>query len=99
MGYNTLQSQYLTIPVYIFGGIAFLSFAFISDKLRIRGPVSVTCTGLRVRQYPELMVHSLFSSQTFLASSDTFYSSQIRLKESNSSEPFSAPSQSTMGLA
>ncbi|KAL0256465.1 hypothetical protein SLS55_008860 [Diplodia seriata] len=38
MGYNTLQSQYLTIPVYIFGGIAFLSFAFVSDKLRIRGP-------------------------------------------------------------
>ncbi|EOD47392.1 Major facilitator superfamily [Neofusicoccum parvum] len=38
MGYNTLQSQYLTIPVYIFGGIAFLSFAYVSDKFRIRGP-------------------------------------------------------------
>jgi hypothetical protein len=39
MGYNTLQSQYLTIPVFMFGGLAFLLFAFISDRLRVRGPV------------------------------------------------------------
>lgn len=41
MGYSTLQSQYLTIPVYIFGGLAFLAFAYVSDKLRIRGPVGL----------------------------------------------------------
>lgn len=38
MGYNTLQSQYLCIPVYVVGGVAFLALAFISDRLRIRGP-------------------------------------------------------------
>ncbi|KAB8346275.1 hypothetical protein FH972_023319 [Carpinus fangiana] len=35
MGYSRLQSQYLTIPVYIFGGLAFLGFAFGSDRLRV----------------------------------------------------------------
>ncbi|KAJ9630862.1 hypothetical protein H2203_001387 [Taxawa tesnikishii (nom. ined.)] len=38
MGYNSLQSQYLTIPVYILGGLCFLAFAFVSDRLTIRGP-------------------------------------------------------------
>ncbi|KAM7215498.1 putative transporter [Rhypophila decipiens] len=38
MGYDTLQSQYLTIPVYMFGGICFLVIAYISDRLCIRGP-------------------------------------------------------------
>lgn len=38
MGYSSLQAQYLTIPVYIVGGLCFLGFAFVSDRLRIRGP-------------------------------------------------------------
>ncbi|KAM7184249.1 major facilitator superfamily [Naviculisporaceae sp. PSN 640] len=38
MGYDRLQSQYLTIPVYIFGGLCFLILAYISDRLCIRGP-------------------------------------------------------------
>lgn len=38
MGYSTLQSQYLTIPVYIIGGLCFLAIAFISDRFSIRGP-------------------------------------------------------------
>jgi MFS family permease len=38
MGYNTLQSQYFTIPVYVAGGLSFLAFAFISDRLTIRAP-------------------------------------------------------------
>ncbi len=38
MGYNSLEAQYLTIPVYILGGICFLGVAFLSDRLCIRGP-------------------------------------------------------------
>ncbi|KAH8888415.1 MFS general substrate transporter [Thozetella sp. PMI_491] len=38
MGYTSLQAQYLTIPVYLLGGFVFLVFAFISDRLCIRGP-------------------------------------------------------------
>jgi hypothetical protein len=38
--YNTLQSNYLTIPVYIFGAIAFIAAAVASDRLRLRAPVS-----------------------------------------------------------
>lgn len=41
MGYNSLQSQYLTIPVYMFGGVCFLILAYISDRLCIRGPFVV----------------------------------------------------------
>lgn len=37
-GHSTLQTQYLTIPVYIFGGICFLSLAFASDRLTLRSP-------------------------------------------------------------
>lgn len=38
MGYNSLQAQYFTIPVYIFGGASFLLVASFSDKWTIRGP-------------------------------------------------------------
>lgn len=38
MGYTTLQAQYLTVPVYITGGLAFVFFAWISDRLRLRSP-------------------------------------------------------------
>jgi hypothetical protein len=38
MGYNSLEAQYLTIPVYILGGLCFLVFALLSDRLLIRGP-------------------------------------------------------------
>ncbi|EXJ96271.1 hypothetical protein A1O1_01397 [Capronia coronata CBS 617.96] len=37
-GYNTLESNYLTVPVYIFGGLAFVIAAIISDRLRLRSP-------------------------------------------------------------
>lgn len=39
MKYSTLQSNYLTIPVYLFGAIVFLTAARISDRFQIRGPV------------------------------------------------------------
>lgn len=38
MGYSPIQAQYLSIPVYLFGGAAFLALAFLSDRLRLRGP-------------------------------------------------------------
>ena len=38
MGYSTLQAQYLTIPVYICGAMFFVFFAYISDRLSLRGP-------------------------------------------------------------
>lgn len=39
MGYTSIQSQYLSIPVYLFGGLCFLAFAYISDRTCIRGPL------------------------------------------------------------
>ncbi|KAF6816382.1 MFS transporter [Colletotrichum sojae] len=38
MGYTSIEAQYLSIPVYIFGGIAFLAVAFVSDRMCVRGP-------------------------------------------------------------
>lgn len=38
MGYNSLQAQYMTIPVYIFGGFVFLVFAYFSDRWTMRAP-------------------------------------------------------------
>ena len=40
MNYDTLQSNYLTIPVYLWGAIIFLCLAWVSDRYEIRGPVS-----------------------------------------------------------
>ncbi|KAK9441387.1 MFS transporter [Metarhizium brunneum] len=38
MGYSVIQAQYLSIPVYIFGGLCFLAVAFVSDRFCVRGP-------------------------------------------------------------
>ncbi|KAF2168734.1 hypothetical protein M409DRAFT_65153 [Zasmidium cellare ATCC 36951] len=38
MGYGTYETQYLTVPVYIFGGAMFVAFAFLSDKFTLRAP-------------------------------------------------------------
>lgn len=38
MGFSVIQAQYLSIPVYIFGGFCFLCVAFVSDHYCIRGP-------------------------------------------------------------
>src|SRR3954463_8789233 len=40
MNYDTLQANYLTIPVYMWGAISFLFLAWISDRVSMRGPVS-----------------------------------------------------------
>ncbi|TVY30666.1 putative transporter [Lachnellula hyalina] len=41
MKYDTLQSNYLTIPVYLWGAISFLCIAWISDRYQIRGPLVI----------------------------------------------------------
>jgi hypothetical protein len=51
MSYDTLQSNYLTIPVYLWGAIIFLSLAWVSDRHKIRGPVSL----ILVFVWPKLM--------------------------------------------
>lgn len=38
-GYGTLASNYLTIPVYVFGALMFYAAAFASDRFLIRSPV------------------------------------------------------------
>lgn len=40
MNYSTLQANYLTIPVYMWGAISFLFLAWISDRISMRGPAS-----------------------------------------------------------
>lgn len=37
--FNSLQAQYLSIPVYLLAGLIFLICAEISDKKRVRGPI------------------------------------------------------------
>ncbi|KAM0476789.1 hypothetical protein ACHAPX_006214 [Trichoderma viride] len=39
MGYTSIQAQYLSIPVFLFGGICFIAFAYVSDRTCIRGPL------------------------------------------------------------
>lgn len=36
MGYGTYETQYLTIAVYIFGGLTFVDLAFSSDRIQSR---------------------------------------------------------------
>ncbi|KAL4786832.1 MFS general substrate transporter [Aspergillus varians] len=38
MGYDTLASNYLSIPVYVLGAIGFFTFAFLSDRYSMAGP-------------------------------------------------------------
>lgn len=39
MGFSSMQAQYLSIPVYLFGGLTFLGLAFLSDRTCVRGPL------------------------------------------------------------
>ncbi|AQZ10060.1 hypothetical protein BZL39_A09970 [Zygosaccharomyces parabailii] len=39
LGFSSMQAQYLSVPVYILAGVVFLISAFLSDKLRMRGPI------------------------------------------------------------
>jgi MFS family permease len=53
IGFTSLQAQYLTIPIYIFGGIGFFSAAYFSDRTEQRAPFMlayglVTLTGYAI---------------------------------------------------
>jgi MFS family permease len=39
MKFDTLQSNYLTIPVYLWGAVVFLTMAWFSDRWSVRGPI------------------------------------------------------------
>lgn len=39
LGFNSLQAQYLSVPVYLLAGVLFLVFAEVSDRFKIRGPI------------------------------------------------------------
>lgn len=40
MGYNKLEANYLSIPVYLWGALVFVGVARLSDKYKARGVVS-----------------------------------------------------------
>ncbi|GAV55382.1 hypothetical protein ZYGR_0AV00130 [Zygosaccharomyces rouxii] len=39
LGYSSMKSQYMSVPVYILAGIVFLISAFLSDRFKLRGPI------------------------------------------------------------
>lgn len=51
LGYDTLKSQYLTVPVYIFAAICCVIVAEISDKFRIRGPLILVLNMFGIAAY------------------------------------------------
>lgn len=57
MGHTGIQTQYLTIPVYIVGGIFFVAFAYLSDRTQIRVPVRIPCELIK-NNYPDSSYHS-----------------------------------------
>ncbi|KZF19521.1 MFS general substrate transporter [Xylona heveae TC161] len=58
MGYNKLQSQYLTIPVYIFGALCFFAVAFASDYFQKRGPCLLVTNIFGIAAYIILIASS-----------------------------------------
>lgn len=39
LGYSSREAQYMSVPVYILAGFVFLVSAYLSDRLRLRGPI------------------------------------------------------------
>ncbi|TID30299.1 hypothetical protein CANINC_001179 [Pichia inconspicua] len=56
--YSSLQAQYLSVPVYLLGGLIFLIAAEYSDKKRTRGPVIAFCNVFGMTGYILLLVVS-----------------------------------------
>lgn len=55
MGYDTLASNYLTIPVYVFGALGFFTFAFLSDRLGHAGPFLLLTNAIGIIGYALLL--------------------------------------------
>ncbi|KAK0706193.1 major facilitator superfamily domain-containing protein [Lasiosphaeria miniovina] len=51
MGYGSLEAQYLTIPVYMVGGLSFMAFAYVSDRLCVRGPFILLANAFGIAGY------------------------------------------------
>ncbi|KAK3371037.1 major facilitator superfamily domain-containing protein [Lasiosphaeria ovina] len=51
MGYGSLEAQYLTIPVYIVGGLSFMGLAYVSDRLCVRGPFILLANAFGIAGY------------------------------------------------
>lgn len=51
LGYNTLKSQYLTVPVYVWASICCITIAELSDRYRMRGPLIVVTNLFAVAAY------------------------------------------------
>ncbi|KAH3671479.1 hypothetical protein OGAPHI_000181 [Ogataea philodendri] len=51
LGFNSLEAQYLTVPVYFFAGILYLIQAEISDRTRLRGPILMFGTSIAIIGY------------------------------------------------
>lgn len=55
MGYNSLQAQYLTIPVYVIGGGSFLALSFLSDRFTLRSPFLVFANFIGIVGYAVIL--------------------------------------------
>ncbi|KAJ0110296.1 hypothetical protein J7T55_000729 [Diaporthe amygdali] len=55
LGYSTLQAQYLSVPVYLLGGISFFTAAVLGDKWKLRGTILFTLDIFAVIGYAILL--------------------------------------------
>jgi len=54
LGYDTLKSQYLTVPVYVFAALCSMGIAEISDRFRMRGPLIIITNFFAIAAYAML---------------------------------------------
>ncbi|EMF10688.1 MFS general substrate transporter [Sphaerulina musiva SO2202] len=67
MGYNSYETQYLTVPVYAVGGLSFVSLAFLSDRYELRAPFLLFANMFGIIGYILLLVTSLPVGVRFFA--------------------------------
>lgn len=67
MGFGTYETQYLTIPVYVFGGLAFILLAWLSDRYTLRSPFLIFANVFGIVGYILLLCTGLPSGVHFFA--------------------------------
>lgn len=67
MGFGTYETQYLTVPVYAVGGLAFVSLAFLSDRYQLRAPFLLFANLFGIVGYVLLLCTSLSAGVRFFA--------------------------------
>lgn len=65
LGYTPLQAQYLSVPVYFLGGVAFFTAALIGDKWGLRGTALLVLDVFAVIGYAILLTVKSSSVQYF----------------------------------